>query len=56
MAGDMVDTAVLVDALRGDGYHDCLIAAMAVNRKALLYTPNLKHMNAVEELKLRRPY
>jgi predicted nucleic acid-binding protein len=40
----------------GLGYHDCLIAAMVVNRKTLLYTPNLKHMHAVEGLKLRKPY
>jgi predicted nucleic acid-binding protein len=35
---------------------DCLIAAMALNRSALLYTFNLKHFQAVPGLNAVAPY
>jgi predicted nucleic acid-binding protein len=40
----------------GIGYHDCLVAAMAMARGAVLHSPNVKHLGAVEGLDVRRPY
>ncbi|MBI5290464.1 MAG: PIN domain-containing protein [Chloroflexi bacterium] len=34
----------------GLGYHDCLIAAMAVNRDTVLYTTNARHFVSVSHL------
>jgi predicted nucleic acid-binding protein len=35
---------------------DCLIAAMALNRNAPLYTFNLKHFAVINGLDVRQPY
>lgn len=40
----------------GVGYHDCLIAAMALRRGAIVHTLNLKHFKPIPGLKLERPY
>jgi len=59
---DAADARLALDLLErhhpshGLGYHDCLIAAMTLNREAVLYTANARHFAAVGGLKLRAPY
>lgn len=40
----------------GLGIPDCLIAAMALNRNAPLYTFNAKHFRVITGLDVRQPY
>ena len=40
----------------GLGIPDCIIAAMALNRKGILYTFNLKHFRVIAGLNVQEPY
>jgi predicted nucleic acid-binding protein len=59
---DVADQALAYDLIgryrlrTGLGLSDFLIAAQALNRKATLYSFNLKHFGAIEGLDIRAPY
>jgi predicted nucleic acid-binding protein len=40
----------------GVGYLDCLIAAMALRRGAIVHTLNTKHFACIRDLAVQRPY
>ena len=58
-AAEFASAYDLLSALRlsvGIGIPDCLIAAIAISRRARLYTFNLKHFRAVPGLDVAQPY
>ena len=58
-ASEFTDSYNLLVTLRlasGLGIPDCIIATMAIARRASLYTFNRKHFQAVPGLDVRQPY
>ena len=51
-----IDLRVRYRPAHGVGYHDCLLAAMALRQHAVLHSPNVKHLAVIEGLHVRRPY